>query len=79
MSYQIKRLLPRHEKIMDLLMEGLSQKEVAQRLMLSPRCVSYVVNSRVFQDALAERRWLMEQEQIEAYVRRAMERARVCP
>jgi DNA-binding NarL/FixJ family response regulator len=72
MSYQIKRLLPRHEKIMDLLMEGLSQKEVAQRLMLSPRCVSYVVNSKVFQEVLAERRWAMEQEQNAEYLRQAL-------
>jgi hypothetical protein len=77
MSYQIKRLLPRHEKIMDLLMVGLSQKEVARRLMLSLRCVSYVVNSRVFQDALAERRWMMEQEQNEEYLRRVMDGAQV--
>ena len=57
---------------------SISHKEAAKRLMLSLRCVSYVVNSRVFQDAMAERRQRMEQEQDAACVRQVMEGMQAC-
>ena len=44
MSYQLKRLLPRHRKLMDLMLTGMTQKEAAARLMISKRCASYTVN-----------------------------------
>ena len=52
MSYQLKRLLPRHRKLMDLMLTGMTQKEAAARLMISKRCASYTVNSAVFQAEL---------------------------
>jgi len=56
MSYEIKKLLPRHYKIMDLLLLlGKKQKEIAEELSLTEQTVSSVVNSRVFKEHLPGR------------------------
>ena len=56
MSYEIKKLLPRHIKIMDLKILGLKQKEIARELDLSEQAVSSIVRSKVFQEHLPQRR-----------------------
>jgi predicted transcriptional regulator len=56
MSYQLKKLLPRHFKVMDLLLLGKKQKEIAEELDLTPQAVSSIVNSPIFQERLASRK-----------------------
>ena len=69
--YQPKRMLRRYEKILELMVEeGLNQRQVAERLMLSPKCVCYVVNSDVFRESLRQRNeeydWAMVEKDIGA-------------
>lgn len=61
MSYEIKKLLPRHMQVMDLVIAGHKQTEIAERLKLSQQAVSAIVNSEVFQDHLPERRVELQQ------------------
>lgn len=56
----LQRLLPRHLKIMDLHLEGLSYQDIATRVSLKKRQVANIVNSPVFQQALAIRRSKIE-------------------
>ena len=62
MSYKIKKLLPRHKRIMALCLEGKTNKQIAQELMLSPRAVSYIIHSLVFEEELYIRRGHHERE-----------------
>ncbi len=56
MGHQIKRLKPKHLRILELLLIGKSQKEIALELSLSEYGISLIVNSPVFQNELARRR-----------------------
>lgn len=62
MSYEIKKLLPRHYKIMDLLLLGKKQKEIAREVNLSEQAVSSIVNSRIFKEQLPFRKKQVEQK-----------------
>jgi len=75
MSYQLKRLLPRHRKLMDLMLTGMTQKEAAARLMISKRCASYTVNSAVFQAELRRRARERDEGQAQGF----LDRIRVRP
>ena len=55
MSYEIKKLLPRHYMVMDLLILGLKQKQIAEKIGLSEQAVSSIVRSKVFRDELPKR------------------------
>ncbi|KKK48203.1 hypothetical protein LCGC14_3147490 [marine sediment metagenome] len=41
---------------MELCLEGKTNKQIAQELMLSPRAVSYIIHSPVFEDKIYIRR-----------------------
>ena len=69
MSYQLKKLQPRHWRVLDLYFEGKSGKETAETVGLTPRAVSYIVNSEVFQEAVAYRRAGMEAVANQAHAR----------
>ena len=56
MAYQLKRLQARHYKIMDLLLLGKRQCDIAEEMGLSKYGVSIIARSPVFQDQLARRR-----------------------
>ena len=56
MAHQLKRLQTRHFKIMDLLLLGMKQCDIADEMGLSKYGVSIIVRSPVFQDRLARRR-----------------------
>lgn len=63
MSYKLKKLLPRHKRIMELCLEGrMTNKQIAQELMLSPRAISYIIHSPVFADELYIRRGHRQRE-----------------
>ncbi len=62
MSYKIKKLLPRHKRIMELCLEGKTNKQIAQELMLTPRAVSYIIHSPVFEDEIYIRRGHRQRE-----------------
>ncbi len=53
MSYQLKRLLPRHRRIMDLVLLGMDRKDIAHEVRMTPRAISNVTGSAIFQDELA--------------------------
>lgn len=52
----IKKLTPRHLKICDYCIEGLTPKQIAEKLSMSARAIGIVVNSPAFQHQLALRR-----------------------
>ena len=54
--YQLKRLLPRHYRVLELVLLGKRRKEIAAAVGMTPRNVTNVTGSRVFQEALQERR-----------------------
>lgn len=51
-SYEIKRLTPRHRRILRLRLEGLSLREIARTVGMSESMVGYVVRSEVFRAEL---------------------------
>ena len=53
---ELQRLLPRHYKILRLCIEGLTRKEIALGLSMSPEGVGLIINSPLFQDELAKHR-----------------------
>ena len=56
MSSQLQRLLPRHQRVIDLCLEGLSGVEMAKRMGMTPVGISFIVNSPIFQTELSRRR-----------------------
>jgi hypothetical protein len=56
MAFDLKRLLPRHHTILDMVVSGLSNREIAAAVGLNHHSVGDIVNSPLFQDALARRR-----------------------
>ncbi len=64
--HKVQRLLPRHHKIMDLALEGLSKKAIADEIGMSAVAVGYITSSQLFQDALARRREKHEKTHDEA-------------
>jgi len=56
MGNNLQRLLPKHFKVLDYCLAGLSTKAIATELNMSPLGVSNIVNSPRFQDELARRR-----------------------
>lgn len=56
MGNSINRLLPRHFKILDLALQGLSRTQIASEMEMSPVGVGLILNSPKFQDELARRR-----------------------
>ena len=55
-QHQLQRLLPKHYKILDLVLAGWKQRRIADELGLSYVGVSNIVTSVVFQAELARRR-----------------------
>lgn len=53
---EIKRLLPRHYAILDLVLLGHGPKEIAEVLGITPQSAGMVINAPLFQDELARRR-----------------------
>ena len=56
MGNSINRLLPRHFKILDLALQGLSRTQIADEMEMSPVGIGLILNSPKFQDELARRR-----------------------
>ena len=65
MSYEIKKLLPKHFKVMDLFLLGRKQKEIAKELCMSEQAVSSIVNSRVFKEELPKRKSAVQEMKVE--------------
>lgn len=53
---ELQRLMPRHFKIVDLILGGLSHTEVAQEVGMSATGVQHIAQSLVFQTELSRRR-----------------------
>ncbi len=62
MGNKINRLLPRHFKIRDLALQGLSRNEIALEMGMSPVGIGLIINSPKFQDELARRRDQIEKK-----------------
>ena len=56
MAYQLKKLNPRHLAIMDKVLEGKKQKDIASEMGMSPYGISTIVRSPIFQNELSRRR-----------------------
>jgi len=61
-SVQITKLNPRHNKIIDYCVEGMTVKQIAEKLNMSQRQVSIIINSGAFQHQLATRRSAYEED-----------------
>ena len=59
---ELQRLLPRHYKILSLCVEGLTRKDIALTLGMSPEGVGLIINSPLFQDELAKQRVVSMQD-----------------
>jgi len=53
---EIQRMLPRHHKMVDFALAGLSNKAIAEELGMTREAVGLVLNSPIVQDELARRR-----------------------
>lgn len=62
MSHSIHRLLPRHFKVLDFVIQGLSAGEIAKALSMERSTVSSIIRSPVFQTELATRRKAINRE-----------------
>lgn len=72
-SYSVvQRLLPRHHRIIDLHLQGLSAKDIAQETGLKKRQVLNIINSPVFQSQLSLRRSKIE-DQVEETILKAQD------
>jgi hypothetical protein len=70
-----QRLLPRHHKMIDLAVEGLGRKEIAEKVGATPESVGLVLKSPMAQDEMARRRERRQRKQDASSVD-AMQRAR---
>ncbi len=61
-TIDIKKLLPRHNKILDLCLEGLSLQKIAEAVSISIVQLKNIRNSPCFQHELAKRRSKIEHE-----------------
>ncbi len=61
-TIDIKKMLPRHNKILDLCLEGWSLQKIAQEVEISIVQLKNVRNSPCFQHELAQRRSKIEQD-----------------
>jgi DNA-binding NarL/FixJ family response regulator len=57
MSHQLKKLLPRHKKILELCLQGKTFVEIAKEVMMSPRAISYIYKSPVFMNEFRFQMW----------------------
>lgn len=74
---ELQRLLPRHYKIMDLVLEGMGPAEIADSLDMSRVGIGLIINSPIFQERVAARRVKIEQghdDLVAVSVSRAMDR-----
>jgi hypothetical protein len=55
-SNEIQRMMPRHFRILELCLEGLPIKAVAEEVGMTPQGVSLIVKSPLFQEELQRRR-----------------------
>lgn len=74
-TYELKRILPRHQEILRLCLLGVDQTDIATQLDMSNRTISLIVNSPLFQSELSRRRKNIEAREDDVLVR-GIERAR---
>jgi predicted transcriptional regulator len=72
----IQRLLPRHHKILDLHLSGLTTSQIATELGVTPQTVSNVTRSPVYQGELSRRRDDRNSESDDANARYLLETKR---
>jgi uncharacterized protein with beta-barrel porin domain len=63
MPYALKRLKPRHYRIVDMVLAGKSRIKIALAVGMTPRAISMVTGSQVFQREVAARREEMNRKQ----------------
>ena len=69
MAYELKRLQSRHHLILDLLLEGKTQAEIARKMGYSDYGLSNVINCSIFKAELERRRTERHNYMYEAEVR----------
>jgi len=65
-QHELSRLSPRHFRILDLALEGLSKKDIAMAVGMTPQAISLITKSPLFQDQLERRRNHIERKTDEA-------------
>lgn len=66
MGYHIQRMMPRHFRIMDLVLQGKTCVQIGKELGCHPDTVTNVSHSPIFQDELARRRARIERQRDDA-------------
>ncbi len=56
MPFHLKKLLPRHYRILELCLDGKNRKDIAREVGLTPRAITNITNSPIFQFEYARRR-----------------------
>ena len=70
MAYTLKRLQPRHQRVMELLLDGERQLDVARKVGMTTRAVRNAMYAPLFQAEYERRRQQRDQMLDEDYVRR---------
>lgn len=58
--HQLRRMLPRHYRIIELCLAGFTRKQIAQAMQMSEAGIGLIINAPIFQDELARRREALE-------------------
>lgn len=66
---ELKRMLPRHHTIVTLALAGLSERDIAGQLEMTPQAIGMILRSPIVQDELSRRRTQQEHRNDEEMVR----------
>lgn len=66
MSYNLKTLNPRHFKIIELCLRGLTNKQIASELLMTPNAVSIITSSPNFQREFAIQKTILDEKKIDS-------------
>lgn len=65
MSYDLKTLNPRHFKIIELCLRGITNKQIANDLSMTPNAVSIITSSPNFQREYAIQKTILDEKKID--------------
>lgn len=75
--HEIQRMLPRHYAIVNLALAGMSRRDIAKRVSLTPEAVGMILRAPIVQDELARRRERIERKIDEHIALRVVDAKRI--
>ena len=68
MAYHLQRFRPKHQPIIEMLLDGLNHTQIAENMRMPVSSISRIVNSPVFKAELKRRRDKLEQQFVTAEI-----------